>query len=281
MRFSCVIVIDMNNPLRIHKSDYNKIYFASDFHYNHQRDFLWKPRGFKSYQEHDNFIRSECKNLDRDDLLIFLGDYSLNTTDNQTYQLLVDTKATIFYIFGNHEGYHSRFYKNSLLKFMRSFYDASAIKNGVAHDHASLHGGYFNSYSKFQIFPFSVDKHSGEGFPGFNRPDKIKGIKSNPLVYFGEEGYFQIGNTNFFCRHMAPLIWDKMKYDNYVAVCGHSHGNLDIAKPNHYKSGKILDVGVDNALKHNGSAFFSVEEVVEIMSKKNIKIYDHHGDEHV
>jgi hypothetical protein len=80
---------------------------------------------------------------------------------------------------------------------------------------------------------------------------------------------------------MAPLIWDKMKYDNYVAVCGHSHGNLDIAKPNHYKSGKILDVGVDNALKHNGSAFFSVEEVVEIMSKKNIKIYDHHGDEHV
>ena len=164
---------------------------------------------------------------------------------------------------------------------MRSFYDASAIRDGLAKDHASLHGGYFNSYSKFQIFPFSVDKDSGEGFPGFERP-RFKGSKkSNPLVYFGEEGYFQIGDTHFFCRHMAPLIWDKMKYDSYVAVCGHSHSNLEIAKPDHYESGKILDVGVDNAIKYNGTAFFSVDEVVDIMSKKKIKIYDHHGDDNI
>jgi len=270
----------MNNPLRLHKADYNQIYLGSDFHYNHQRDFLWKPRGFKSYQEHDSFIKSECEKLQKDDLLIFLGDYSLNTTDEQTHKLLTSTKADIIYIFGNHEGYHSRFYRNSLTKFMETFHNTSMIKNGIARDHASLRAANFISYSKFQIFPFCVEKTSGEGHPGYNRP-LVRSNVDSYIYYFGEEGYFQIGNTHFFCRHMAPMIWDKMKYDNYVAVCGHSHGNLKIATPNHLDDGKILDVGVDNALKYNGKAFFTVEEVESIMSKKKIKIYDHHGDDHI
>lgn len=270
----------MNKPSKIKRNDYDNIYFASDFHYNHQRDFLWKPRGFSSFQEHDKFIENECSKLTKNDLLIYLGDYSLNTTDENTSSLLHKTKAKMFYIFGNHEGYHSRFYRESLHAFYKTFHNLSAIDDGLAKDHSSLHGSNFVSEIPFQIFPFSVDKTTKEGFPGVRR--KLgKDDAGNEIVYFGEEGYFQIGNSFFFCRHMAPLIWDKMKYENYFSICGHSHGNLEIAKPSHKNDGKILDVGVDNAIEYNGSAFFKVEEVNDIMNRKKVKIYDHHGDEHI
>lgn len=243
----------MNKPIKLNKNDYNEIYFASDFHYNHQRDFIWTPRGFNTYQEHDKFLEDQCKSLTEKDLLIYLGDYSLNTTDEQTSNLLHKTKAQIFYVFGNHEGYHSRFYRNSLEKFW---------------------GGKPN----FQIFPFSVDKTTNVGQPGIPFP---KGKYCNEITYFGEEAYFQIGNNFYFCRHMAPIIWDKMKYVNYVALCGHSHGNLIAAQHNITNQGKILDVGVDTAIKVNGSAFLTINEVDNILNKKKIVIHDHHGDDHV
>ena len=64
-------------------------------------------------------------------MLIYLGDYSLNTTDEQTSSLLHKTKAKMFYIFGNHEGYHSRFYRESLHAFYKTFHDISAINNDL------------------------------------------------------------------------------------------------------------------------------------------------------
>jgi hypothetical protein len=109
----------------------------------------------------------------------------------------------------------------------------------------------------------------------------LKDVQENDIVYWGEEGYFKIGNTFLFCRHMAPRIWDKVKHSNYVAICGHSHGHLFPANPECKNQGKILDVGVDNAIKYNGTAFFKIEEIETIMHSKTIVIEDHHGCEHV
>ena len=243
----------MNKPIKLNRNNYNNIYFASDFHYNHQRDFIWTPRGFKSYQEHDKFLENQCASLKDNDLLIYLGDYSLNSTDEQTSSLLHKTRAQIFYIFGNHEGYHSRFYRNSLQRF-------------------------FGEKGNAQIFPFSVDKTNNLGMPGITHNN---GKYCNDITYFGEEGYFQIGNNFYFCRHMAPLIWDRMKYDNQFALCGHSHGNLKSALPTSLNTGKILDVGVDVALQCNGTAFLTIKEIDEIMNKKKIVIHDHHGDDNI
>jgi hypothetical protein len=270
----------MNKPFKIKRNDYDNIYFGSDFHYNHQRDFLWEPRGFKSYQEHDRFIENEIGKLTKNDLLIYLGDYSLNTTDEQTSNLLHKTKARMFYIFGNHEGYHSRFYRESLHAYYKQLVNPHYVKSGLAEDHSTLAAANFTSEFQFQIFPFSVDKTTKVGFPGAARKLGLPDVR-NDIVYFGEEGYFQIGNNFYFCRHMAPLIWDKMKYENYFSICGHSHGNLKTANHDTFNEGKILDVGVDNAIEYNGGAFFKIEEVDAIMKRKKIQIHDHHGDEHI
>jgi hypothetical protein len=272
----------MNKPYKIHRNDYDNIYLSSDFHYNHTKDFLWKPRGFTSFQEHDKFIENQCESLSSNDLLIFLGDYSLNTTDEQTSALLHKKKAIIFFINGNHEAVHSRMYKNSLTNFFKGWVNVDAMNSGVSQDHASLHGANFNSDYPIQLLPFSVNKTTNVGFPGIQKKQSRNDDRvCDHIVYFGEEGYFQIGNSFFFCRHMAPLIWDKMKYDNYFAITGHSHSNLKIANPEHLDGGKILDVGVDNALKYNGSAFFRLEDVVSIMGTKKAQFFDHHGEEHV
>jgi len=66
------------------------------------------------------------------------------------------------------------------------------------------------------------------------------------------------------------------KTNQLFALFGHSHGGLEGAQPEDTDCGKILDCGVDNALKYNGTPFFSFQEVVEIMNRKNIKTYDHH-----
>ena len=268
------VLCHMNKPFHLLQKNYNNIFISSDFHYNHQRDFLWKPRGFNSYQEHDKFIEEQCESLTKNDLLIYLGDYSLNTTDEQTLSLLRRTKAKMLYVFGNHEGFHSRFYRNSLQKFYKSFINQEDVNNGMAEDHASLHGMNFVSSTPFQIFPFSVGKDDNEGFAGMSN------YNDGTITYFGEECYLRINNSFIFCRHMAPLIWDKMKYENYYALCGHSHGNCDKLNVDS-QFGKIFDVGVDNAIKYNGSAFFKIAEIEQIMKNKSVKIFDHHGDDNV
>lgn len=258
----------MNKPFKINRNDYMNIYWASDFHYNHQPEFIWKPRGFTSYKAHDQFIETEIDKLTHDDLLIYLGDFSLNTTDEATSKLLHRIKAQMFYVFGNHEGYHSRFYRNSLEEFLKK---ATRI-NSWGEDTR-----LFEDYSdeSFQIFPFNVDKTTKAGMPG--KAKKVQNKHVNAITYFGEDATFHIGNTLAYVRHMAPLIWDKMKYDNYVAVCGHSHGNLPMGTPFTTNEGRILDISMDNAIKYNGSAFFKQEELVQIMSYKKGKTYDHHG----
>lgn len=81
-----------------------------------------------------------------------------------------------------------------------------------------------------------------------------------------------IDQTLIHLVHMAPLIWTRR------AVCchGHSHGELPGSQPNDTVDGQRLDVGVDNSIKYNNTAFFTYEEVVKIMGTKSLKTYDTH-----
>jgi hypothetical protein len=239
----------MNKPFNISKYQFSQVNFASDFHYNHDREFLWGARGFKSVVDHDAFIAQQCASLPHDSLLVYLGDFSLNSSFEKTMSLFKRINCTLFYVFGNHESIPYRIYNDSLKDFA---------------NHSSI------DLCHSQIFPFSVDKNNLQGRPGID-------IRQNVINFFGEECYFSIQNYFFFCRHMAPFIFDKMKHENFVSVCGHSHGNCKQINPETTDFNKILDVGVENAMKQNGTAFFSLPEVISIMEKKTINIPDHHG----
>ena len=95
-------------------------YFASDFHLDHDRDFIYGPRGFNNRDEHKDWILKECDSLDTLDELWYLGDFSLNSTPEKTWNYLRRIPCKKHLIWGNHEGNTRRIF-NEFVK--RNFGD--------------------------------------------------------------------------------------------------------------------------------------------------------------
>ena len=208
------------------RSDYNRILLCSDTHWGHNRDFLFKPRGFDSSEDHDNWIQNQINSLSPDDLLIHLGDVGLSVGPERIQDFLLRFPCETLMILGNHNSGVYQLYQQNLPR----------------------------GFENCQIYPLKITPN---------------------ITVLGYEFLLDIDRNYFYCRHMAPLIWPDQNRLRYC-LCGHSHGNLIQANPNQNGFGKMLDVGVENAIKYNGTAFFSIDEIVDIMSKKEISHFDHH-----
>ena len=54
------------------------IYFTSDWHIGHNKEFLYKPRGFETIEQHDIAILLKCNQIVKpEDELWILGDLAL------------------------------------------------------------------------------------------------------------------------------------------------------------------------------------------------------------
>lgn len=59
-----------------------QIYFSSDLHFGHNKDFMYEPRGFQSIEEHDEIIIKNWNEIVKpEDKVYILGDLMLNDTD--------------------------------------------------------------------------------------------------------------------------------------------------------------------------------------------------------
>ena len=79
------------------------IYFTSDLHFGHDREFIWGPRGFQSSFEHDETIIKNWNSLitEEDDVYI-LGDLMLG--DNAAgRKKLAQLRGKLHIIWGNHD----------------------------------------------------------------------------------------------------------------------------------------------------------------------------------
>jgi len=94
--------------LNIKETENQKIYFVSDLHWNHARDFVYKARGFNSVKEHNDAIINSINTTVRDTDIIFnLGDLILNSTIEQFEELIASIKCQNMYLlFGNHPNKH-------------------------------------------------------------------------------------------------------------------------------------------------------------------------------
>lgn len=79
------------------------IYFTSDLHFCHDREFMFKPRGFNNIDDHDKTIVANWNAIVKDDDEVYiLGDLMLN--DNQKgIALLRQLKGKLHIILGNHD----------------------------------------------------------------------------------------------------------------------------------------------------------------------------------
>ncbi len=80
------------------------IYFISDTHFNHDREFVYGPRGFKSIDEMNEALIENWNETvtDVDDIYV-LGDFFLGTDEEFILDTLGKLRGKIHLIYGNHD----------------------------------------------------------------------------------------------------------------------------------------------------------------------------------
>lgn len=80
------------------------IYFTSDLHFGHDRDFIYGPRGFKSIEEHDETIIERWnKTVTPHDEVFILGDLMLGADHEYGLHCLNQLNGVKYFIKGNHD----------------------------------------------------------------------------------------------------------------------------------------------------------------------------------
>lgn len=80
------------------------IYFTSDLHFNHDREFIYGPRGFKSVKEsNDALITNWTKTVQPTDDIYVLGDFFLGKDPEYVKRILRVLPGKIHLILGNHD----------------------------------------------------------------------------------------------------------------------------------------------------------------------------------
>lgn len=80
------------------------IYFTSDTHFSHDKDFVYSPRGFNSLEEEEIALISNWNNVvsNEDDIYV-LGDFFLGSGTDHINKILDQLNGKIHLIIGNHD----------------------------------------------------------------------------------------------------------------------------------------------------------------------------------
>lgn len=79
------------------------IYFVSDFHFAHEKEFLWKPRGFSSWEEHAEVVIERFNSVvGYGDIVYVLGDCMLKN-DDFGIECLKQLNGSKYLAIGNHD----------------------------------------------------------------------------------------------------------------------------------------------------------------------------------
>lgn len=91
-------------------------FFTSDWHANHNQEFVWGKRGFNSREHHTQGIISRVNDLVGDaDVIVNLGDLTLNCSEEE-FEFLLDSIncKRMYCLWGNHPNPMRRIYKREV-----------------------------------------------------------------------------------------------------------------------------------------------------------------------
>jgi len=112
-------MFDTDMHLSFTHSESKKIFFTSDTHFNHDREWVFKARGFSNIKEHNDCLIKNINELVREnDILFHLGDFFLNTQNNEDANEILNqiNCKNILYLWGNHNSRVKQMYSESILK---------------------------------------------------------------------------------------------------------------------------------------------------------------------
>lgn len=223
-----------------------QIYFSSDWHGFHKNlckgvsEWDSGYRNFSSIEEMNSTLINNINNtVKEDDIIYFLGDFTFGGID-KIWEFRKQIKCkNIHLILGNHDHHIENDTKlpNCLYKSFKHNYE----------DIVDLEN---SSFKDAYVYPSCL----------FKSINYVKQIK--------------VKGHSFFLSHYAHRVWNKSHHGN-IHLYGHSHDTLDNTG---IKWGKSMDVSVDSAYRiFNEYRPFSIDEIIEIMNKRNINFIDHHN----
>lgn len=186
------------------------IYFSSDLHFNHDKEFIWKERGYRSVTEmNDDIIHKWNSVITNDDTVYLLGDVMLKDLD-AGLECLMKLKGHIHVIRGNHdtdkrvEFYQTcpniedvkyadmikdgkyNFYLSHYPTMVANFDDVKKLWNLSGHTHTTNKFELF----KYQIYNVGVDAH-------FGFPVSIEKVKQDIRSIRDEINHFNHHSTKY------------------------------------------------------------------------------------
>lgn len=125
------------------------IWLTSDWHFNHDREFIWKPRGFTSVQEmNTEIVRRHNEVIKPEDTVYILGDVMLGGQDESGLEFIKAVNGNKIIIAGNHDTDRRRELYQSRLNI--PVHDALRIR----------HNGYHLYLSHFPTLTSNLEKES-------------------------------------------------------------------------------------------------------------------------
>jgi len=172
-----------------------KIYFISDLHYSHDREFIWKKRGYSSVYEMNSHIIESCNSIiTNDDILFNLGDMAFDDSDAQKTKMLIDSIncKTHYMLWGNH-------------------------RSGCAKLYNSIKNEFNPGLQNYEIYPLTYKKfvfigHYCELLIGKKQKIILSHYPFNSWVDFGRGSWNLYGHChqNLKCNHpyQFDVGWD-------------------------------------------------------------------------
>ena len=123
-----------------------KIWLSSDYHFNHDKEFIWKARGFESVEEmNETIVKKNNECVAPEDTLIICGDLMLGGADKleEGLALLNRMNGRKLVVGGNHDTTTRR---EAYLKAGISVFDAYAFTHCKYHFYASHYPALCSNY---------------------------------------------------------------------------------------------------------------------------------------
>lgn len=230
----------MYNKYHFTHSEDSKIFFVSDTHFKHDREFLWGKRGFKNVDEHDEtLIKTWNERVRPQDVVFHLGDHILGAgRDAKTVfeNIFNRLNGHIYTVWGNHNA------------------GAKQVYQELVEARLGLEPGQGKN---MEVYPITWN-------------DKVTFLGNSALLKISYLLHDKQKRSQLVhISHFAHRIWIDMGH-GVIALSGHSHGSDKHCNPESTDQ-KILDVGIEN---FGGPVSF--DEIMQIMKHKEFKQLDHH-----
>lgn len=171
----------------------NKLFFSSDWHVFHDPKWdspIWERRGYLSVEDAiEKTLVSINNRVGKDDILYFLGDLALNTTDDKLLDWVsnIDCK-NIKKIWGNHCSNTYRLYKQEVLKqFNRDDIEVYPLKVGNLEfigNQVEIHVG--KQHIIVNHFPLRIWNHNSRASIMLSGHSHLSDVERNPEYPHGK-----------------------------------------------------------------------------------------------